>query len=196
MRSLVPFAEEPRPGFLRLAHEDHVGQLAEVIFADRYPRSAHHGKRGSRFQGLKDLSHPETLHAHPRHADDVRVGDAVEVQRRYVFVKQRDVMRLGSQGRQKWQTRHRQIGPFAKQRQSMFEPPIGSLEAWIDDDNVGHDRPRRDVQRRSTEYLRFEPTTHDQVLLGHCAGDRRTSGLNTTQITRFPLDWLYDRKDY
>lgn len=35
----------------------------------------------------------------------------------------------------------------------------------------------------------------DQVLLGHCAGDRRTSGLNTTQITRFSLDWLYDRKD-
>lgn len=33
----------------------------------------------------------------------------------------------------------------------------------------------------------------DHVLLGHCAGDRRTGGLNTTQITRFSLDWLYDR---
>ncbi len=33
----------------------------------------------------------------------------------------------------------------------------------------------------------------DHVLLGHCAGDRRKGGLNTTQITRFPLDWLYDR---
>jgi hypothetical protein len=32
----------------------------------------------------------------------------------------------------------------------------------------------------------------DHVLLAHCAGDRRTGGLNTTQITRFPLDWLYD----
>ena len=30
-----------------------------------------------------------------------------------------------------------------------------------------------------------------QVLLGHCAGDRRTGGLNTTQITRFAVDWLY-----
>lgn len=29
------------------------------------------------------------------------------------------------------------------------------------------------------------------VLLGHCAGDRRAGGLNTTQITRFPIDWLY-----
>jgi Neuraminidase (sialidase) len=35
----------------------------------------------------------------------------------------------------------------------------------------------------------------DHVLLAHCAGDRRTGGLNTTQITRFSLDWLYDRKD-
>jgi sialidase-1 len=35
----------------------------------------------------------------------------------------------------------------------------------------------------------------DHVLLGHCAGDRRTGGLNTTQITRFTLDWLYDRAD-
>jgi len=33
----------------------------------------------------------------------------------------------------------------------------------------------------------------DHVLLGHCAGDRREGGLNTTQITRFSLDWLYDR---
>ena len=33
----------------------------------------------------------------------------------------------------------------------------------------------------------------DHVLLGHCAGDRRNGGLNTTQITRFSLDWLYER---
>lgn len=33
----------------------------------------------------------------------------------------------------------------------------------------------------------------DHILLGHCAGDRRTGGLKTTQITRFSLDWLYDR---
>ncbi len=31
----------------------------------------------------------------------------------------------------------------------------------------------------------------DHILLGHCAGDRCTGGLNTTQITRFPIDWLY-----
>jgi len=32
----------------------------------------------------------------------------------------------------------------------------------------------------------------DFVLLGHCAGDRKKDGgLATTQITRFPLDWLY-----
>lgn len=32
----------------------------------------------------------------------------------------------------------------------------------------------------------------DHVLLGHCAGDRRTGGLNLSQITRFPVGWLYD----
>jgi Neuraminidase (sialidase) len=31
----------------------------------------------------------------------------------------------------------------------------------------------------------------DHVLLGHCAGDSRQGGLNTTQITRLPVDWLY-----
>lgn len=33
--------------------------------------------------------------------------------------------------------------------------------------------------------------TETDVLLGHCAGDRRTGGLNRSQITRFPIDWLY-----
>lgn len=33
------------------------------------------------------------------------------------------------------------------------------------------------------------------VLLGHCAGDRRSGGLNLTQITRFPIDWLYNDAD-
>lgn len=32
-----------------------------------------------------------------------------------------------------------------------------------------------------------------QILLGHCAGDRRkNNGLAETQITRFSLDWLYE----
>lgn len=31
----------------------------------------------------------------------------------------------------------------------------------------------------------------DQVLLGHCAGDKAVGRLNRTQITRFDLDWLY-----
>lgn len=32
----------------------------------------------------------------------------------------------------------------------------------------------------------------DAVLLSYCAGQRATGGLNTTQITRFPVSWLYD----
>lgn len=31
-----------------------------------------------------------------------------------------------------------------------------------------------------------------RVVLGHCAGDRLTNGLATTQITSFPISWLYE----
>jgi len=31
----------------------------------------------------------------------------------------------------------------------------------------------------------------DRVLLGHCAGQQKTGGLNVTQITSFPVEWLY-----
>ncbi|MDF1741744.1 MAG: sialidase family protein [Verrucomicrobiales bacterium] len=33
----------------------------------------------------------------------------------------------------------------------------------------------------------------DYVVLGHCAGDRRRGGLNLTQVTRFPVGWLYEK---
>jgi len=33
----------------------------------------------------------------------------------------------------------------------------------------------------------------DHVLLAYCAGQRETGGLRLTQITRFGLDWLYER---
>jgi hypothetical protein len=31
----------------------------------------------------------------------------------------------------------------------------------------------------------------DRVLLGHCAGDSKIGRLNLTQITSFPIEWLY-----
>jgi len=31
----------------------------------------------------------------------------------------------------------------------------------------------------------------DRVVLGHCAGQQKTGGLNLTQITVFPVEWLY-----
>jgi len=33
------------------------------------------------------------------------------------------------------------------------------------------------------------------VLLGHCAGDRRSGGLSTSQITTIPLTWIYDKSE-
>jgi sialidase-1 len=33
---------------------------------------------------------------------------------------------------------------------------------------------------------------NDHLLLGHCAGDRRTGGLNLSQVLRVGIDWLYE----
>ena len=33
----------------------------------------------------------------------------------------------------------------------------------------------------------------DRVVLGHCAGNREIGGLNLTQVTTFPVDWIYSR---
>lgn len=35
----------------------------------------------------------------------------------------------------------------------------------------------------------------DDILLGHCAQDRRKGGLNLTQITKLPVSWLYRAAD-
>ncbi len=35
----------------------------------------------------------------------------------------------------------------------------------------------------------------DDILLGHCAQDRRKGGLNLTQITKLPVSWLYQNRE-
>lgn len=35
----------------------------------------------------------------------------------------------------------------------------------------------------------------DDILLGHCAQDRRKGGLNLTQITKVPVSWIYEDRD-
>ena len=105
MAALFPFAQEARPGFLRLADEDDVGQLAEVIFLDRDPRAADDREHVALFQLGQNLVHPPPLHAHAGQADDVGPGEAVEVDRLDIFVDERDGMLGRRQGRQQRQSR-------------------------------------------------------------------------------------------
>ena len=44
MQPLPPLLEKPGPGILGLADEDHVGQIAKIIFLDRDPRPADHAE--------------------------------------------------------------------------------------------------------------------------------------------------------
>src|SRR5205814_10320872 len=57
----LPVGEELRPGLLRLADEDRVGQVAEVVLLDRHPRAADHELRLSAAapQFGEDFAHAE-----------------------------------------------------------------------------------------------------------------------------------------
>ena len=64
MQPVLPFRQELRPGVLGLADEDHVGELAEIIFLDGDPRPAHDAETAAALELGEDLLHPEPLHAH------------------------------------------------------------------------------------------------------------------------------------
>lgn len=83
---------------------------------------------------------------------------------------------------------HQQITPELRDRRTPFNVAISRDEgrSWenhktLEDDPNGW-------------YCYTALAMVDQhVLLGHCAGDRRKRGLATTQITRFPIAWLYQQ---
>ncbi len=136
--ALPPFVEEPRPGFLGLADEDHVGQVAEIILLDGHPRAARHAEAAALLQLGEDLLHAEPLHAHPRDADDVGPLATLPVDRLDVLVDQGDRVLARRQRRQQRQARHRQVGPLADERQGMLHAPVRDLEPRIDQHDISH----------------------------------------------------------
>jgi hypothetical protein len=134
----LPVAQEPRPGVLRLADEDRVRAVAEVVLGDADPRPADHHEASAPLELRHQLEHAMALHAHPGDADDVGVLAAGEIDLLDVLVDQGDAMfRRGERGEQR-QRADRQVGALAEKPQARLQPPEGYLEARIDDDDVGH----------------------------------------------------------
>lgn len=84
---------------------------------------------------------------------------------------------------------HENIAPGLKERRTPFNAAISRDEGktWENIQTL-EDDPNGWYCYTAMEFV------NDHVLLGHCAGDRRTGGLNFTQITRFPVRWLYEKK--
>lgn len=83
---------------------------------------------------------------------------------------------------------HEQITPELRGRRTPFHVAISRDEgrSW------GNIQTLEDDPNGWYCYTAVE-VVGQHVLLGHCAGDRRRLGLETTQITRFPIHWLYPR---
>ncbi len=137
----LPIGQEPGPGLLRLADEDDIGQVAEVIVLNRDPRAAADREAAPLFLRGQDLGHLEPLYAHAGKADDVGPGAAVEVDRFDVLVDQGDRVLPGRQCRKQGQGRNGQVGPFADVGQSILHAPVRDLELRIDQYDVSHAQP-------------------------------------------------------
>ena len=111
--ALFPILEELRPGFFRLAHENDVGELSEIIFLNADPGAADDGEGAALFQLRQDLSHPQPLHAHAREADDIRLSQPIKIERLDVLVDESYLMFPRSQCGQQGQGCHRQVGPLS-----------------------------------------------------------------------------------
>src|SRR5205823_1761174 len=94
---------------------------------------------------------------HAGDADDIGAGDAVEVDGLDVLVEEGDGVRRRGEGGQQRQGGDGQVGPLAEQGQGVFEPPVGDLEAGVDEDNVHRAGPlpgRSGLQRiRARDHL-------------------------------------------
>ena len=138
MQPVLPLDQKLGPGVLGLADENHVGKLAKIVFLDGDPRSADDAEAAATLELGEDLLHPEPLHAHPGHADDVGLLAALPVDRLDVFVHDRDRVLGRRQRSQQRQASDRQISPLSKEGQRVLHSPIRDLEPRIDEDDVCH----------------------------------------------------------
>ena len=144
--ALLPVAQETRPGFLGLAHENHVGEFVEIVLLDGHPGPADDGESAALLDPPQDLAHAKSLHAHSGDSHDVRLSEPVEIDLLDALVDQRHVVLARSERGQQGQAGRRHVGSLAKQRQRVLKPPIRRLKRRIDEHDVCHDRPQRDCK--------------------------------------------------
>jgi len=84
---------------------------------------------------------------------------------------------------------HQDIDPKLKGKRTPLNTAISkdNGETWIHIKTIDDD-PDGWYCYTAIEFI------DDHVLLGHCAGNSKVGRLNLTQITRFPIKWLYRRE--
>jgi hypothetical protein len=87
------------------------------------------------------FAHAEPLDNHAGEADQIGLGQAVEVQRLDIFVDQSDMQIRRSQGGQEQERGEGYIGFLIEGRQSVLHTPERRLEPRVDQYDLGHKSP-------------------------------------------------------
>src|SRR6478736_3877578 len=96
-----PLLKKLRPGRLRFADEDHVGEAFEVMLLHTDPRTADNGENTTGFEFPENLAHSMPLNAHAGEPHDVGPRQTVEVDRLDVLIDDRQAMPVwGQRGEQ------------------------------------------------------------------------------------------------
>jgi len=79
MATLFPFLQKLRPGQIRFAYEDDVGQVLELFRLDGRHRTSDDSHDTTSADFLENLVQPLRLHAHAREADHVGAAKPLEI---------------------------------------------------------------------------------------------------------------------
>src|SRR5215471_6209324 len=130
--ALAPFGEKARPRLLRLANEHHIDETAEILGADRHPRTAKHREDIAALQLRDDPAHPVTLHRHAGYADDIGARATLVIYLFDILIDDRHTVPGRGQGGERRQVERRHQRLLAEQRQRVIEAPIGRVEPRTD----------------------------------------------------------------
>ena len=128
-------AQEPRPGVLGLALEQHVAVRAAGLGHQVRHRPADDDHRATRPESIGNLEHAGHLDDVPGNRHHVRVGLVVHDLAR-VFVAQRDREFVRRQGRQGEQSERRKDGIVRRQHDEVLEAPVRGRKSGRDEVNA------------------------------------------------------------
>ena len=130
-----------RPGLVRLADEDDVGEAIQDFLLDRGKRTANDRHDAARPDLFQNLAHSSALNAHAGQTDKVGAGEPIEIDLLDILVDQRHAVMVGDERSEQGQAGNRQVGALAQQAHAMLQAPERGVEARIDDNDIGHVTP-------------------------------------------------------